>query len=328
MNANQDGGDGNDLDDNTGQPAPKEQVTPASGGHEHASDNKPKAEPPTPPDWAKRREIIGLVFDGIVTVATAVGVLFLILQWDQTESALSEAKESNRLTRIAQAKADADSIEADKRQDRLIAANETTANAAKDSAQAAKDSAAASIASSRALDTGNELSARSIEQEALAFKNDQRARVSITLNLVPAEPKTANELFHWQIRPTNDGKTEALKTRSVSYAYVAAKPEPAPAWASIAAIEGTPLSTRQTGREFGTQSFKFNDPNGLDLYLKDRVRLYLWNRVYYCDTSQRLHWVQTCAFHTYGTPLTQVGYCTSGNTTDTNNGDAISPECK
>jgi hypothetical protein len=49
------------------------------------------------PAWLNR-DNIGLVFDGVVTVATVIGVWFLVLQWKQTEEALHEAREANRFT--------------------------------------------------------------------------------------------------------------------------------------------------------------------------------------------------------------------------------------
>jgi hypothetical protein len=36
--------------------------------------------------------MLGLIFDGLVTVATVVGVVFLVLQWDQTGRALVETQ--------------------------------------------------------------------------------------------------------------------------------------------------------------------------------------------------------------------------------------------
>ena len=57
----------------------------------------------------RRPDIIGLIFDGVVAVATVVGIYFLVVQLGQTEAALNEArqatleaKESNRLTREGQ----------------------------------------------------------------------------------------------------------------------------------------------------------------------------------------------------------------------------------
>ena len=273
-------------------------------------------------------EKVNMAFSWIAAIATAVGVYFLVQQVSQTDAALREAAESNRLTRLAQERDSIAAIGDEEKDQKLVSAAEASAKAAIDAAAAARVSAGASMASAGALDEGNRLTAKSISESALAFKNDQRARVFLKFSVVPAEPKTETDLFRWTIVPNNGGKTPALKMRSVSLPHAGDRPEAPPVWSSIKPIEGTPLSQGQTGRSFGTAEFKFNNKSGFDLYVGKKVNVYIWNRVYYCDAFERLHWVQSCVYHAYGTPLDTVGYCDTGNTTDKNDGDTQDPDCK
>jgi hypothetical protein len=84
------------------------------------------------------------IFDAITTVVSVIGLTFLIAQWKQTDRALQEAKEANSLTRVAQEREKAESIEQDKKDARLMKATEDTAAAARDSAGAAKSMATTS----------------------------------------------------------------------------------------------------------------------------------------------------------------------------------------
>lgn len=123
------------------------QEIPAERRDGDANDGKQgnKDERPSVSEWSWP-DYVGLVFDGLVAVATVVGVVFLVLQWKQTERALeearqstaesraaaAEAREANRLTREARAAEQAEDAAREIRENRMLSANELTAQSARD----------------------------------------------------------------------------------------------------------------------------------------------------------------------------------------------------
>jgi hypothetical protein len=114
MDSGQDQSDHQGLRDDGPPDSPVHEQVPAPARNEQAPekegepDNNNGTEPEMASTW-RRPDIIGLIFDGVVAVATVVGIYFLVVQSGQTEAALNEArqatleaKESNRLTREGQ----------------------------------------------------------------------------------------------------------------------------------------------------------------------------------------------------------------------------------
>ena len=134
-------------------------------------------------EWHDR---VGLFVNIVGTFTTMIGVYLLLSQMNQTESALAEAKEANRIAREGQATAAAkDKEERQQFHDQLGVAKGGTDAAAK----------------------ANVLTQRLFDQGVEASRLDQRAWVG------PRESKTTIEVgkkVTVQIEFTNTGKTPAL----------------------------------------------------------------------------------------------------------------------
>jgi hypothetical protein len=157
------------------------------------------------------REGIGLIFDGIMMLVGVIGIAFLVQQSRQTEAALkqggaalAEAKEANRLTKLAQQKADDDAKATDVRAERLVVASEGSANAAKVAAAAARSSADSARAAS--------------SFENARYVDEQRANV--TLVAAGITPFAAGQKYTIEVRFRNIGKSPARAFRQLGRSIV------------------------------------------------------------------------------------------------------------
>ena len=92
---------------------------------------------------------MSLIFDGIVAVATVIGIYFLVDQSEKTEAALKEARESNRIAQEATARAIEDAKQEDARYSEQFRVAQENVAAAVSAAKAAQQSVQISMETSR-----------------------------------------------------------------------------------------------------------------------------------------------------------------------------------
>jgi hypothetical protein len=246
--------------------------------------------------WTDRA---GFIFDGLVALTTVVTLIFLIAQWRQTNAALGEAKEANRLTKVSQAKADADGKAQDARNERMIAAFESLAGATKDSAASAKDSAEASrdTASAATAQAGAardqaRATAEATARAATAYEREQRPRARLlAFEALTRRPGPFKVRYHY----FNDGKRDAERFLSRTTMFVRATVPPRPAWTSrdLPTTNQTTLEAGVKGRYSETQNQPISNANDLLAYDDGKARLYIWLRLDY-SSNGRHYWLETC----------------------------------
>lgn len=169
----------------------------------------------------------------------------------------------------------------------------------------------------------------SIRDSELSDMNGNRAWVTLAaVRVVPQEPIKADDLMSIRITPHVIGNTPAFNMSSKTVGHVRGGPAEQPDWSKTLIDAGTIVFPDQQNRFFETDQFKFADEASFSLYRDGKTHLYFWNRIYYCDAFGRLHWIQTCAFHTYGAGAGRVNYCKGiRQESDANNGHDKSTEC-
>ena len=151
MEPNQDETGHGALRENAGIDPAKDEHVPAPAGHgEPQQDEHDSAQTPGKGsgNWG-RPEILSLIFDGIVAVATVIGIYFLVDQSEKTEAALKEARESNRIAQEATARAIEDAKQEDARYSEQFRVAQENVAAAVSAAKAAQQSVQISMETSR-----------------------------------------------------------------------------------------------------------------------------------------------------------------------------------
>ena len=145
--------------------------------------------------------------------------------------------------------------------------------------------------------------------------------------MVPGEPSKPDDIFRFRINPIVTGNTPAFSVTSQTSVNLSSEAPPRPDWDSIPLDPGTVISAAVTSRSFGSPALVFSDADEFATYTNDGGRFYLWNRIYYCDAFRRLHWIESSAFHSYGSEA-DVQFFGSHQTTDSNDGDDVDPRCE
>jgi hypothetical protein len=215
------------------------------------------------------------VFEALTFVVSVVGVIFLLRQMGQTEAALQEAREANRLTKLAQAREAADAPKEDERQSRLIGATETSAEAAKDAANAAKSSASAAVLQANAAISGN-------VQAANRYRQDNRAR--IVFDSVNLQPIQAGERIQVTVRFKNIGKVDALNYMQIGMFTPAPKTDATPPYPDMPPRPPISSSVEPNGVSLlplrGDRVITEGEAAAMN---KGDVLVYVWGRIAYDD---------------------------------------------
>ena len=247
------------------------------------------------------------IFDAITSAVSIVGVVFLIAQWRQTESALDMARK-------AQSDAAGDAEVQRQRFERQM----ETSRAAVDKAQSAN---------SQALDF---------------FKNDQRAWLSISGYEIMSRPTQGNvawerreprinDWFMMRFHLRNSGKTPALKVATSIQPQLSRQSPRETIWSKWpkTRIDST-VFPDDSSQYVDSAPFLMASDQLLQEYKAGTLTYFIWVRIYYCDVNRRLHWSQMCAAHPFGpdraTELTRVTFC-GPQTVDDGRGQENHPEC-
>jgi hypothetical protein len=206
---------------------------------------EPQATPAKAAEPWNRLDKLRLIFDGAVAVATVLGVIFLILQWRQTDAALTVAKEANDLTRSAQVKAEADSKARDAHDQRLVAAAEMSASAASESAKHAQ----------AAIEASSRNAMVQIAASRQAMQTDQRAWVLVSERRLPEFGREPVPLVA-RLTIQNVGRSPAMRVSQEAH-FIANRrgaPFPVTGFRTCNSTGCTPFQTENIGasveREF------------------------------------------------------------------------------
>jgi hypothetical protein len=258
---------------------------------------------------APRWEWLDRFFNGLVAVATIVGVIFLILQWDQTEKALHEARVANELTRKAQVDASNDAAIQVGRYERQLKVAEDTAKAATTTGSAAQVSASAAERQAR-------ISEIATAQSLVAFMAQHRAKLAPSISQVKLP--TADNIVDVRLQLENSGGSAGRRIRTWVLRGIAPPDRPPTVqesvWASSKFAQLGDVLPAEKGSMIridaelpAPEVTRFR--NGEDVYLFLRIR--------YCDAFGAAHWIHQCWHGGIKTPAGFLASCgdTSGDDT-------------
>jgi hypothetical protein len=216
--------------------------------------------------------------EGIVATATVVGVVALLFQLDQTNAALWEAREANRISSEARSDAANDAVEQGRRYMEQLRLAVQMAESAQRSANAAMDA--------------NTI-AQQIRAEAVAEDRESQ-RAVLTLSFQILVSPTANRPGEFTAPVTNERSTPALRVRVKQFVVVPRRSAGQPTvteqmWESVKWQDFGPVFAGEKGRNFRG---RFDDipADQLQRYIKDEGDLFVFIRMRYCDVFSKPHW--------------------------------------
>ncbi|HEY4362771.1 MAG TPA: hypothetical protein VGN17_17510 [Bryobacteraceae bacterium] len=153
-----------------------------------------------------------------------------------------------------------------------------------------------------------------------SFTIDQRAWMSVDQFAVVNEPE-ADHSFSVGVLLQNTGKTPALKEVCQAYPLLwRSQPPNGPPMTPF--NDNSPATGSENAFAPGAKNIECDttpwtpDAALVTDYREHRAALYIHVNIKYRDIFSIEHWTKACAFHSYGMPLHEFGYCSYGNDMD------------